>query len=274
MKQLLSSLTQEQINFYYEKGYLIVNDVLTEEECDIYNNQVRKQANNDFQAILNPDRIEFLISQTLEKINKDNSLKNNLLYIEECKLTSKMTWDIISNPIAVNVLETLQQSKISYLMSQMLFKEANSPYAPQAWSPHQDNTYPRNENNKLPNRFTTQYITTNFFLKGANKSTGNLYVYPGSHKFGLYDAENHISYREQKGNNPGNKIPDEILDQFEKIDCEFKKGDMLVLNGNCIHGSYANEHPTKSRPLLSVSYITTGEFFISGNNAHRIEIPL
>jgi hypothetical protein len=69
MKQLLSSLTQEQINFYYEKGYLIVNDVLTEEECDIYNNQVRKQANNDFQAILNPDRIEFLISQTLEKIN-------------------------------------------------------------------------------------------------------------------------------------------------------------------------------------------------------------
>ena len=32
MKQLLSSLTQEQINFYYEKGYLIVNDVLTEED--------------------------------------------------------------------------------------------------------------------------------------------------------------------------------------------------------------------------------------------------
>ena len=37
---------------------------------------------------------------------------------------------------------------------------AGSKYASQAWTPHQDNAYPRNKNGK--------YITTNFFFREAN----------------------------------------------------------------------------------------------------------
>ena len=48
----------------------------------------------------------------------------------------------------------------------MLFKEANTRYASQAWNPHQDNIYTQN-NSKLSNGFTTQYLTTNFFLADA-----------------------------------------------------------------------------------------------------------
>ena len=60
------------------------------------------------------------------------------------------------------------------------------------------------------------------FLSDADKTNGGLYVYSGSHKFGLFDADKKISYRESDGS-PGNKISDSFLKKFEKIECSFKK---------------------------------------------------
>jgi len=267
-------ITDNQVEFYRENGYVIVNDVLSESECSNYMAQIRKHANKDFAAIMNPDRPEFLVAQSFVNLPDSTPLGEKVDFIEMCKVTSQMTWDIAAHPNAVKILEMIQKDRVSYLMSQMLFKEANSAYAPQAWAPHQDNAYPRNENFGHRNGFTTQYITTNFFMEGADASNGTLYVYPGSHKEGLFDAAQRVSYREEKGSNPGNEISQEVLSRFKKVDCVFKKGDMLVLNGNCIHGSYPNESKTKSRPLLSVSYITAGEKFISGTNARRTEKSL
>ena len=265
-------ITEEENIFYKDNGYLIIKNILSEKICDDYLSQIKKHANIDFAAIMNPDRFDFLVAQSFENILDGLSLSERVDRIEECRKTSQMTFEIMSNKIAVSILEKLQGTKIVGLMSQMLFKEANTRYARQAWNPHQDNIYPQN-NSILENGFTTQYVTTNFFLNNANKKNGSLYIYPGSHKDGLYNAESHISYREKNDSNPGNKIPEEYLAQFKKVDCIFDKGDLLVLNGNCIHGSYSN-NSSKSRPLLSVSYISKGEDFISGKNAQRKAILL
>ena len=91
---------------------------------------------------------------------------------------------------------------------------------------HQDNSYIKNENGN--------YVTNNFFLNDANKENGTLYVYSKSHLHGIFEAEDRVSYREAKGDNPGRTISNEILDKFEKIELNFKKGSMLVLHGNCI----------------------------------------
>ena len=45
-------------------------------------------------------------------------------------------------------------------MTQIIFKKAGSPYAPQAWTP-QDNSYVKNEKGL--------YVTTNFFLQKQMK---------------------------------------------------------------------------------------------------------
>ncbi len=265
-------ISNEKIEFYKENGYVIFNNVLDNDTCNKYLAQIKKHANKDFGAIMNPDRFDFLVAQSFEHVSNDLSLSDRVDHIEECRQTSKMTYDIMADKNAVNILETLQQTEVVGLMSQMLFKEAETRYAKQSWHPHQDNIYPRN-NTILKNGFTTQYLTTNFFLEDSNLENGTLYIYAGSHKHGLFDAESNISYREKGDQNPGNKISDEILAKFSKNDCEFKKGDLLVLNGNCIHGSYPN-NSKKSRPLLSVSYISKGEKFISGNNAKRMVINL
>ena len=80
-------------------------------------------------------------------------------------------------------------------------------------------------------------------------------------------------FREEKGKQPGNTLalPKKYLDK--KTDIIMKKGDMLVLHGNCAHGSYGNISKF-SRPLYSITYVKKGEYFHIGKNANRKEFPL
>ena len=81
------------------------------------------------------------------------------------------------------------------------------------------------------------------------------------------DYQKRVSYRE-KNFKPGNIV---YNDNFKKIDLNFNKGDILILHGNLVHGSYPNKS-NYSRPLYSISYIVKGEKFISGLNAQRKEL--
>ena len=153
-------------------------------------------------------------------------------------------------------LEKIKKNKVHALMSQMIFKEKKTKYSKQSWLPHQDNSYSKNKNG--------EYITINIFMKNSNIRNGTLYIYEKSHKFGILKFEKKISYRE-KDNKPGNTV---LNLPYKKKDLNFRKGDLLVLHGNLIHGSYPNKS-NHSRPLYSVSYITKGEKFIPGLNAQR-----
>tara|TARA_B100001173_G_scaffold259374_1_gene232286 strand:+ start:352 stop:549 length:198 start_codon:yes stop_codon:yes gene_type:complete len=58
------------------------------------------------------------------------------------------------------------------------------------------------------------------------------------------------------------------LIKFKKKDLKFTKGDMLILYGDIIHGSYENKS-NRSRSLYFMSYIAQGDYFTSGLNARR-----
>ena len=75
------------------------------------------------------------------------------------------------------------------------------------------------------------------------------------------------------GDNPGSecKIPPELLDK--KKDMIIPGNSILVLNGNCIHGSYPNSS-NRSRPWYSSCYISEGEKFVVGKSSKREEISL
>lgn len=258
-------ITQSDIDFYQENGYFIIKDAITLEEADHYRERIRLHANSDFAAIMNPDRLEFLIAQSGWMFSGDSSLPDKVKYVEFCKETSQMTECFFKHPKIVSALEALQGEEIVGLMTQMLFKEAESKYAHQAWNPHQDNAYPRNKNGK--------YITTNIWIEDADIENGTLYIYPGSHKHGIYEFERKISYREVN-NSPGNKISDDILSLFKKVDVTFKKGDVIIMNGNMIHGSYPNVSKDRNRPFLSCCYISKGEDFDPGYNSQKRPIEL
>ncbi len=257
-------LSKEQKDSYYKNGYLVVQAVFSGEESDTILDRLYRHGNKDFVAILNPDRPEYLIAQIAQDFPVNYSLGERVNSIEEAVETAKIMRGVMKDSNIVSILETLQGKEVVGLQSQILFKQAGSPYASQAWEPHQDNSYIKSKGH---------YITTNLFLQDADKENGTLYFYPGSHKEGLFPAEERKSYREPAGTNPGN-ITQMQLDKYEKVDENFKKGDLLVLHGDCVHGSYPNVSKTRSRPLFSCSYITKGEEFVPGATARRKVIPL
>jgi len=234
ISQHIYDLSTEELQVYKDKGYLVIDGLFSPEECDLINQTCRKYADEKFSAIMNLDREEEVLRRVMKA------------------------------PRIVSVLETMQGAEVVGLMSQVLFKEAETQYAPQAWNPHQDNAYPQSEGH---------YLTINLALADMDKENGCLYMFPESHKEGLYPCEETVSYREAAGANPGNTVAAHILQRFKAVDLPIKKGGMLFMNGDLIHGSYPNVSK-RSRPLYSISYITKGAEFIPGKNANRTAIEL
>ena len=254
----MTTSTPEQKASYWENGILILEEFYSHEKCDEIQRHLRRHANEDFAGIMNSDRLDFLT----ESDPREDSPERD----KEIKETVAFMRALMREPRAVSFLEGLYDDReIVGLQTMTLFKEAGSPYATQAWNPHQDNAYPQNVNG--------MYFTTNLFLEAADVENGTLYAFPGSHKQGLFPAEDVKSFREEKGSNPGKTthMPEEFQDR--KTDLIFKKGDILVLHGNCVHGSYAN-NSDRSRPITMNIYIPKGEPFFAGKTAKRMEIPL
>ena len=258
------------IENFHRDGYLIIENLFNHNDLDEYYKSIKTIADIKYSAILNPDRHDYLIAQSNDYIYKNDNLSERLDKLNELEKISSFTKKIIQQYNVVNIISTILKSEISYLMSQMLFKEAFSYYSGQAWSPHQDNSYIDSDTPNHPNGLNTQYITTNLFFDNANKENGSLYVYPGSHKLGKLKCDYIQSYRESENSRPGNQINPILYTNFDKLDLEFKKGSLLIINGNLIHGSYPNTS-NKSRPLLSASYISRGSYFFEGKNAGRKE---
>lgn len=237
---------------YDRDGFAIINKVFTDEEANNFNRFVRRHANKDFAAILNADRYESLYDQ-------DERYKSDLT-CEEIKETSDFTRSILTDNRMKRLLDEIHGSECIALSSQFIFKESKSPYSKQAWLPHQDNFYPKNKN--------AAYVTLNWFLRDADLENGTIFCYPGSHKLGLLPAENKISFREKIGSRPGSecKVPDEFLDK--RKDMIIPANSIVILHGNCIHGSYEN-NSDRSRPWFSGCYMTKGEDFVVGKNSKR-----
>jgi phytanoyl-CoA hydroxylase len=250
-------LTPEQLEFYRENGYLVVEGIFSDETAREFNAHVRLHANNDFAALINPDRAEDLEQQ-------DERPKSDIV-TEEIHKTAEMATEIMKTPQVVEILETLQEDSVVGLSSQFIFKEAHSTYSNQAWRPHQDGFYPGDKEGK--------YITSNWFLRGADVENGTIYVYPGTQNLGLLEAEPQKSFREDPDSNPGSEcqVPPEFLEK--KVDVILPNNSVLFLNGYLVHGSYPNDS-NRSRPWYSCCYITEGADYIVGASSKRKEIKL
>ena len=250
------NLYQVKKNFN-QSGYHVLRRFYNKKKCDNFLKLISKYASKDFPPIMNPDRVEFLISQSLDKfLNLKNLKDKTSLYknfIKDTDLIKKFMFD----KKIYKVLNFIKGKKVDPLMSQMIFKKAKSKYSKQSWQPHQDNSYPKNKNG--------HYITTNVFLNKSTKKNGTLYVWEGSHKSGIFNFNFKKSYRESD-NRPGNIV--KTKKKFNIKTLNFNKGDLLILHGNCVHGSFPN-YSNISRPLYSVSYLPVGEKFIAGKNAQR-----
>lgn len=231
-------LNDDQINSYHQAGYLIIEKLFSQQECEAMLDIIMEQMDEDLSPILNLDRTV----PELRKIMKDARI--------------------------VSILERLQNTEMVGLQSQMIVKAPQTPHASQAWTPHQDSSYVQCEENT--------YVNAHIALEDHDVENGCLYTFSGSHREGQFPYEPTKGHGQAIGKNPGNKVIDEIITKYEdrKIDLEIKKGDTVFMDGNTIHGSYPNTTKNRSRPVVTFCYINKGAPFLVGRNAKREEILL
>ena len=245
---------------FIDNGYCIVKKIVSDKQCDFFLKTISKYAIKDYPPILNPDRAEFLVPQSISKMQNLKSLKNKTKFLQDMEKDISIFRSFMVNKKIMRILKFIKSKKVDPLMSQMIFKKSKTKFSKQSWQPHQDNSYIKNKNG--------HYITTNLFLNKSSYENGTLYIWEKSHKDGIFKFNFKKSYREKDGK-PGNIV--KTKKNFKIKILNFKKGDLLVLHGNCVHGSFPNTSRT-SRPLYSVSYMPIGEKFISGKNAQRVRL--
>ena len=249
--------------FYNEEGYIVIRNIFSESDTIKLNKSISFFADDDWHNIMNPDRIEFLMSQNYSRFSKLKTLNERINFFEKAQKTSKLFRSYLTSNKIQSILHKLTNKKFVGLMSHVIFKKHNTKFSKQAWNMHQDNSYAKMEKGC--------FVTTNLFIHKATKKNGCLFLLPGSHKNGLFKFKKWTSYHAKKNQKPGNIIQKNLND-YKRIDLIVKAGDFLIMNGDLIHGSYPNLSKKYSRHLLSFNYGVKGKKFSPGFTAKRKEI--
>jgi ectoine hydroxylase len=233
-------LSQEQIQFYDDNGYLIVPDVFDDEACEKIKREAEAMADRkEYHALLN--------------IHRNNDLFLNLM----------------KDPVLVRMVKTLQRAKVVGLNDQYFFKKVGTPYAKQGWNPHQDVTYIGAKDGT--------YIQLHIFLVRSEKENGGLYYFPGSHKEPKLPYEYRKSWREEFDEDgisrPGWLIK-EVPPQYQKADIVGPKGGICFQHGNVIHGSYPNLSQNRSREQYSIAYLNEGTEHLRGRSSVKMPVAV
>ena len=89
-------LNIENKEFYEKNGYVILKNIFTTIEANTFNSKIRRHANKDFAALINPDRYDSLFEQ-------DERPKSDLT-IDEIKDTSSIARLIMTDKRMVDIL--------------------------------------------------------------------------------------------------------------------------------------------------------------------------
>ena len=245
-------------SFWDENGYILIQDFLSEFESNHIKYLLERHADEDYNNMLNMDRYEYLITQSLSKINNIEKITDKVDYLSFCKETSNYIRNLLYDKRIVDLIQHLCDSNLVGLSTHMIWKKAGTKFSSQAWKPHQDNSNSQTKNRTM--------ITVNLLLDNHTKENGCIYNYPGSHKDGLNEISE-LGSGYNNSENPGHKV--KISDKLEKCDVVGKVGTLYIQHGDLIHGSYKNSTKNKTRGMYSATYIPKGENFLPGSNSRR-----
>ena len=102
----------------------------------------------------------------------------------------ELFFKVISDKNIVKLMKFFQKDDIDALTDQMIYKKRNSKYVNQAWTIHQDNSYPRANYGA--------YTILHLFLDDSTPENGGLVFYEGSHVEPILEFQNRVSHKEKK----------------------------------------------------------------------------
>jgi len=230
-------LTQDQIDFFNENGYLAGIKFLEEWQVD--------QLNEELAAIADPAHPDHeLFYQFFSNASTD---ANSVLFhaLGAWRITPGFH-DILWNPRFVMAASQLLGNKVVRFWHDQLFCKPANHGGVVAW--HQDYSY-------WTRTSPLQHLTCWVGLDDATTENGCMYYVPKSHNWGLLDKP------ELAGDMEGlmEFLTDEQKAQFKPIPIELKKGHGTFHHPLLVHGSYENKSP-RSRRAFVLNVFADGTF--------------
>lgn len=221
-------LTQEQVDFYHEFGY--VSNIKLLDDWQI------EQLNEELAAIIDPAHPgNDLFYQFYSNESSD---EHAVLFhaLGAWRITAGFH-DVLWNPAFVMAAsQLLGDQAVRFWHDQLFYKPARHGGVV-AW--HQDYSY-------WTRTTPMQHLTCWTGLDDATTENGCLYYVPYSHRWGLLDKP------ELAGNMEGlmDYLSDEQKAQFKPVPVELKKGYGAFHHPLMVHGSYANSSPRSRRAFV------------------------
>jgi ectoine hydroxylase-related dioxygenase (phytanoyl-CoA dioxygenase family) len=233
MDQKKLELTQDQIDFYHENGYLHIENVFDENYCEELIKQADDFANNHFTILLN--------------LHNHEGFK-----------------DVHRGPTLCSIGDALLGKRVIPIGSTFFFCKPNNPNEHgSTW--HQDNYAGRAPMNA--------YLNLALSLDDADESNGSLIIVPKSHKLGDLPCNPKANFtRDDQGRltniSPiGNDC--ELPEGLPILQLTYKRGDVLALHAHTVHKANKNPHPSRWRRTMYFVYIKDEEPFWPGWTARR-----
>ena len=228
------TLTNSQLNFYHENGYLHLKGVWSKDEVDILRRDADEYADGLFTNKLNA--------------HKYKSLQQTHTGKKMCDIG-----DTILNGRAVPIGSIL-----------FYCKPNNHQEYGSTW--HQDNYA-----GKAPDG--NNYLNLAVSIDDADELNGALKVVPGSHKLGDLpcNPKPNFSYDEQGRRYNSAPIGNncELPQNLPVLQLEYEAGDVLVVHSQLVHKADKNPHPTLWRRTIYLVYINDDTPFWPGWTAKR-----
>lgn len=220
-------LTEEQIQFFHENGYLAGIKLLSEEQIEVLRSELA--------AIVNPDHPGnkyFYEFHSNESGNPDTILFHAL---GAWRITPGFH-DVLWNPAFVMAASQLLGGSVRFWHDQLFYKPAKHGGVV-AW--HQDYSY-------WTRTIPMAHLTCWTGLDDADTQNGCMYYIPRSHKWDLLDMP------ELAGDMDGIQrfLSDEQKKQFKPVPIELKKGYGTFHHPLMVHGSYENKTDRPRRAFV------------------------
>jgi phytanoyl-CoA hydroxylase len=240
-------LTQEQIDFYHENGFLHIPQVFDKAEIDELSDEMDRLVEEwafTSPGWSGPWRQAYMDPET-EKQSKLTAMHDLHFY-------SAAWMRAVTHPKLVAAMSDLLGPNVELHHSTMHIKP---PQTGHPFPMHQDNPFYHHSNER--------YADVLVHLDDTSHANGEIRFLAGSHKAGPLP---HIIHTESGPCTP--HLPFEVFKLEETVPVPAKRGDVVVFNLFTIHGSYINT-TKQPRRLVRVGYRDPQNLQIRGQSFGR-----
>jgi len=244
----------EQKTFFEEEGYLIVEDLLSEDELAGCRKEIERlhRFSAELEAAGDPRSSRFQREPYAKGANRADGLPV-LRKIENTRETSTFFRNLSVHPNLLRVVGGLLGPDLLLFRSTLMLKPA---FHGSAHAPHQDSAYWPIEPPAL--------VTVSIALNDATTENGCFYVIPRSHSWGMKDW-GHIAQAQDTERAHGHD-----LKEAPQLEVPLKAGSALFFHSLMVHGSGPNRSPDPRNTAL-YAYFPPGVRYIPGEGSPRVK---